>query len=172
MGFDEEELLFGPTVAVNHALSIRAPIDFWATSDNPNRLWPWSKPHRHRALRYFTTDQNIGVYSQLIRDVTKVYSVQFTEMWKDDGMPIILPTIIPLLSWLLQLGVSEVRLFGCDMRGMNSPIHSSEPFGEEEPNHTSRWKVERVLLSHAMRRYRAEGATIQRFPIGARRCRK
>ena len=168
-GFNPTELLIGPVIAVNHALSLPAPVDFWATTDNPARLWAWSEPHRRENLRYFTTDQNVGVFSELLPEhYTDVYSQPFTEMWKDDGKPIILPTIIPVLSWLLLVGVKYVRLFGCDMWGSNSPLHSSEPWSEEDPNHSARWKVERTLLSHAMREYRLRGARIERWPKEAR----
>lgn len=152
---------------MNHALSIKAAeADFWATTDNPMNLWEWSEPYRTDGLRFFTTDQNLGVWSELLgkRGIRRVYSSHLTQMGLEtpDGMPIILPTLITLLGWLCRQKVKHVRIFGCDMRGQGSPL--TGPWRRKaDPNWESRWKVERILLAYTMRAYRLTGARIERW---------
>lgn len=167
LDLDPTELLLGPIIAVNHALAVEAPVDFWATSDSPRTLWAWSERHRRSGLRYFTTDQNVGAWQELLGDeVTSVYSGDPTQMGLDEKTqaPVILPTLFPVLAWLLRLGVKDVRLFGVDMSGTASPIHSSEAWSPvSDEGHRWRWRVERVLLAHFTRLYRAKGARIERW---------
>lgn len=166
--FDREDLLYGPTIAVNHALSIPGlDADFWATTDNPMNLWQWSLPFRTEELRFFTTDQNVGVWHELLgkTGIRRVYSHHLTQMGLEtpDGMPIILPTLIALLGWLSRQKVRRVRLFGCDMKGKGSPL-SGGWAAKADPNWESRWKVERILLAYTMRAYRTSGMRIERWP--------
>lgn len=165
----ERHLLFGPTVAVNHAISRRVPIDFWATSDHPDKLWEWSKPHRHEDLRYFTTGDKYLLKLLDLVGTERVYAREATVIGKDHdrNANILIPTIIPTLAWLLACGVKRVRLFGCDMQGTHSPLHMSLDFREGDSG--GRWVVERVLLSHAIRQYRAAGARIERWNRRPRR---
>lgn len=170
LAFDPADLLKGPIIAVNRAIALRtAQAHFWATTDDPRHLWAWSEPYRPRGLRYFTTDQNLGVWQELLQeDITRVYSTEMTEMGLDDdiGRPMTLPTLMPLLAWLLRLGIKRVRLFGVDMLGVGASIDGPgyEPW-EEKPDRKwdSRWLVERVLLSHVIRAYRAKGARCERW---------
>lgn len=160
----ERDLLFGPVVAVNHAICLDVPIDFWATSDNPNKLWEWSEPYRTPDLRFFTAgDKNLLLMLDLVEDSQRVYGRGETVIGTDHEKRgnIILPTVIPVLAWLLACGAHRVRLFGCDMRGTHSPLHMSLEFTEDDPH--SRWIVERSLLAHAYRQYRAQGARIERW---------
>jgi hypothetical protein len=168
LALNPTELLLGPVIAINHALATPTPVDFWATSDNPQNLWAWSEPHRRRGLRYFTTDQALSVYDELLGDeIRRVYSTHMTVM--DEGGEgsrgiTILPTIVTVLAWLDGLGVQEVRLFGCDMTGRHSPLHSSQAFAlEADDAHAWRWRIERALLAHAIRRDRQRGARIERW---------
>jgi hypothetical protein len=167
LALEPTALLLGPVIAINHALATPTPVDFWATSDNPQNLWEWSRPHRRAALRYFTTDQAVSVYSDLLGDeIDRVYSTHMTVMHsggEERGITI-LPTIIPVLGWLNGLGVMDVRLFGCDMKGKHSPLHSSEEWvPEADDAHAWRWKIERALLAHAIRLFRERGARIERW---------
>lgn len=166
--FSKDDLLYGPVIAVNHALAVpELEADFWATTDIPHNLWEWSKRYRTKKLRYFTTDQNVGVFGELLgpRQIRKVYTSHLTQMGieTDDGKPIILPTLITLLGWLWRLDVKRVRLFGCDMKGQGSPL--SGDWSEKTTQLWDyRWRVERVLLAYTMRAYHDSGARIDRWP--------
>ena len=167
LGFAPEDLLIGPTIAINRAIALRtAPVDFWATTDNPHHLWEWSLPHRPERLRYFTTDQNLAVWHKLLGadGIRRVYTAEMTDMGleSDTGLPMTLPTLMPVCAWLLRLGCKRVRLFGCDMRGSGSPM-SGDWAASEDRNWGSRWRAERVLLSHVFHLYRAHGARIERW---------
>lgn len=162
---DHQALLLGPTIAVNRAIATHVPVDFWATSDDPRNLWAWAEPYRHPALRYFSTDQNAHIWVDLLPglELQKLYSTHHTEMGRDEqGLAVILPTVMPTLAWLLRLGVKRVRLFGADMVGMGSPI-SGDWKRDPDRSWESRWKIERVLLSHVARIYRGRGARIERW---------
>lgn len=167
--FDPERLLLGPVVAVNRALGIKAVrADMWATTDNPANLWDWSEPHRNERLRYFTTDQNLGAWSSLLGEsnLRKIYSTDMTHMGMDtpEGLPIILPTVITLLGWLVNMGVKRIRVFGCDMVGRGSPMGSDGWDDEQDPHWSSRWAVERILFAHTIREANEHGARIERWP--------
>lgn len=162
---DPEALLLGPTVAVNHALSVPGvKVDFWATSDDPRNLWSWSEKHRKPGLRYFSTDQNAGVWMLLLgKEIERLYSVVMTQIERDqNGIMVILPTIVPVLAWLLRLGVKRIRVFGADMAGMGSPL-VSEWKHDPDWKWRSRWDVERVLFAHIARTARERGARIERW---------
>ena len=163
---EQEDLLYGPTIAVNHALSIPGiRMDFWATTDNPANLWEWSQAYRTPRLRYFTTDQNVGAWGGLLgEDIRKVYSTHLTQMGlhTPEGMPIILPTVITLLGWICRMGVKRVRIFGCDMKGTGSPL-SGRWSEKVDAAWDSRWMVERTLLAYTMRAYRLSNARIERW---------
>lgn len=170
---DPDALLLGPTVAVNHALSVPGVrVDFWATSDDPMNLWEWSEKHRTAGLRYFSTDQNAHIWYGVLGDRISrlLYSVHMTTMGRDEnGMLIILPTVIPLLAWLLRIGCKRIRVFGADMCGQGSPL-VSEWKQDPDRHWRSRWAVERVLFAHAVRTARGMGARIERWkPVPKKR---
>lgn len=162
--FDPSALLLGPTVAVNRAIAIEAARpDFWATSDDPRALWGWSEPYRKPGLRYFSTDQNAHIWVEMLPDFNLFYSVHMTPMGRDDnGMLVILPTILPVLAWLMRLGVKRVRVFGADMRGMGTPLIGDWKH-DPDRDWKSRWAVERVLFAHMARTARERGARIERW---------
>lgn len=162
---DPDALLLGPTVAVNRALAVPdIKKDFWATSDDPRALWSWSEEHRKPGLRFFSTDQNAGVWMLLLgEEIRRLYSVHMTAMAHDEnGAMVILPTVVPVLAWLLRLGVKRIRVFGADMRGMGSPLLGD---WKHDPDWKwrSRWDVERVLFAHIARTARERGARIERW---------
>jgi len=162
---DPRRLRLGPTIAVNRAIATpNVPIDFWATSDDPRLLWAWAEPFRHKKLRYFSTDQNVGIWLDLLgANLPKLYSVHMTPMGRDEkGLAVILPTVLPVLGWLLRCGVTKVRIFGADMLGMGSPISGDWKSNPDAEWH-GRWIIERTLFSHAARTYRARGSRIERW---------
>lgn len=168
--FSRSDLLKGPVVAVNRTICLQnAQAHLWATTDDPRHLWTWSEPHRREGLRYFTTDTNLLMWQQILgEDIKKVYSTPMTDMGQDDadGKIMTLPTLIPLLCWLLRVGSKRVRLFGCDMFGFGGSVEGPghEEWSEKSDRHwDSRWLIERVLLAHVSRLYRANGARVERW---------
>ena len=169
--FDRADLLKGPIVAVNRAIALQAaPAHFWATTDDPRHLWAWSEPYRAKGLRYFTTDTNLLWWQDILGEtgLSKVYSVEMTDMKQNDENDRIttLPTIMPLLCWLLRLKVQRVRIFGCDMSGIGGSVDGPgyvEWLDKPERSWDSRWHVERVLLAHVTRLYRTTGARVERW---------
>lgn len=173
--FDSRDLLLGPVVAINHALSVPAKAHVWATTDVPRNLWEWSTPYRRQGLRFLTVDTALAAVAGAWNvtaseeELSRVYAVEPTEMFTDaQGIPVILPTLMPTLAWLLKLEVKRVRIFGCDMSGEFGPLSQNAYVSEEGMGWTWRWNVERVLLSHMMRLYRAHGARIERWKPLAR----
>lgn len=170
------DLLPGPTVAVNHALGLswKLPVDVWATSDDPNHLWGWSHPHLPPAAKLFSTENNCLLWETLLGTEElneRLYGWQPTYMehleTPEQKAPV-LPTVMPVLAWLAHVGVEEVRLFGCDMEGQNSPL-SAEPYSDEEDiGWEWRWEHERKLLSLAIKKYRERGKRLSRW-VKARR---
>lgn len=156
----------GPVVAVNHAIgfSDRVPIDFWATTDDPRNLWGDYQEALHEETRLFSTENQLLVWRDLLPSIGRVYHWHGTAMKEyavgSEPAPAI-PTVFPVLAWLLSVGVREVRLLGCDMRGSGTPgINFTE---EEDEGHGLRWAVERTLLALSMKQYRAKGARIIRW---------
>jgi len=163
---DPGHLLKGPVLAVNRAIKLAETlrVDFWAISDRPTLLWEWAEPYRKEGLRYFSTDQNILPFVPLIGEkrLEKVYTTAPTAIQATKKGYVILPTIVPLLGWLLRQGVRRVRVFGADMTGYGTPILND--YVKESEKARGRWIVERVLFSEAIRAYRERGATLERWP--------
>lgn len=173
--FLPKNLLMGPVAAINHAISVPGvQVNVWATTDRPTNLWGWSEPYRHPSLKFFTCDQNMGCWQELLGEegVRRCYTAIPTQLFglvNQEDEAVILPTLMPLLGWMDRLGVMRIRLFGVDMSGWGSPI-GHEPYTDiEKPGETWRWTVERTLLSLAIRRYRARGARIERWNRQPRR---
>lgn len=171
----KEDLLHGPVVAVNHALSLEGyrglRVDLWATSDNPETLRKWSLPFRRPGLRYWTTDPHLHLWSTQEEIVPQglLYSVEETVMEETaSGALTVLPTVFPLLAWLQRVGAEHIRIFGSDMEGSGSPI-GHEPWVPEEECSTWntvwgwRWGVERALLAHTIRALRERGVRCERW---------
>lgn len=172
------DLLPGPIVAVNHALSLDGlqglQVDLWATSDHPETLRQWSLPFRRPGLRYWTTDPNLHLWAIQEEIVSQglLYSVDETVMEHlESGQMTVLPTLFPLLAWLQRVGTERIRLFGVDMEGSGSPI-GHEPWVSEAECSTWntvwgwRWGVERTLLAHSIRALRARGVVCERWRQG------
>jgi hypothetical protein len=170
------DLLPGPVVAVNHALSLsgKFPVDFWATVDNPKNLWDWGAPYLHERCKIFTTDNNTFILDGMIEDAIaeRVYALKPTFMeateehpafLSDDGKPALLSTLTHVLGWLYHIGVPHVRVYGADMRGSGSPL-AFTPFSEaEDVGWQFRWGVERRLFDLASDKYRSCGRRLDRW---------
>lgn len=171
-----EDMLPGPTVAVNHALSLSegVPVDFWATIDSPHNLWKWGLPWLHEATRLFTTDNNVWTWEDILGDATvgRVYALKPTYMLAtedhpaflgDDGKPALVSTLTHVIGWLHHLKVEHVRVFGADMRGSGSPL-AFTPFSEDEDvGWQFRWGVERRLFDLATDKFRESGRRLERW---------
>ena len=154
-------------MAVNRAIAYGAeiPIDIWATTDDPRVLWEAAQPHLRPDVGFFTTVNNLLVWRDLGVDVGRLYHWRSTYMDDlrlegEDTGPLI-PTIFPVLAWLLHMGTKEVRLLGADMLGSGTPGIDYEPVADE--GHQMRWEVERTMLAASMRQYRLRGARIRRW---------
>lgn len=174
--FDPSQLLPGPAVAINHALSLsdRVPIDFWASVDEPSILREWAEPHLHPECKLFTTENNLAFWGDIIgleAASTRLYAKAPSYMVATDehpamlganGHPALLPTLTHILGWLWHLDC-DVRVFGCDMRGAESPL-SIAPFSEDEDEGWQfRWAVERRLLALSTKKFRASGKRLERW---------
>lgn len=157
----------GPVVAVNRAIAYPLPVDFWATADDPNKLWEWSQDYLHERTRFFTTHTSLLAWKGLLPDIQRVYHWHSSEMREDyledeNGQYPLIPTLFSVLAWLLHLGVKEVRLIGSDFMGSGTPfLDSWKPLADED--YQARWRVERLYLAHSMKHYRAKGARITRW---------
>ena len=166
-----EDLLPGPTVAVNHALSLsgKVPIDFWATVDDPDLLWAWSERHRHEQVKLWTTENNTPYYQDFLGEAWEgrlyVWVQTFMEHLKEgDKKPPVIPTVVALLGWLSNMpGVEHVRMFGCDMVGTDSPLAAAGYSPDEDIGWEYRWIMERQLLALAFNKYRLQGKRIERW---------
>lgn len=173
---DLGDLLPGPVVAVNHAISLarKVPVDFWATIDSPHNLWKWGQPWLHGATKLFTTDNNVWTWEDILGDGTidRVYALKPTYMLAtedhpaflgEDGKPALISTLTHVLGWLNHLGVGYVRVFGADMRGSGSPL-AYTPFSEaEDEGWQFRWGVERRLFDLATDKFRESGRRLERW---------
>lgn len=164
-------------VAVNCTIALvqrGIPIDIWATTDCPARLWGWSAPHRALLpdLELFTTDNYIlTLHYQHGVPIEKIWAVPPPYMGEHrakEGHRIVLPTLFTVLSWLYKLGQSPVRVFGADMRGTGSPLASWNPWRPEESEGVRwRWGNEREALAHAARLYRSRSLRLERVRLAA-----
>lgn len=173
-----DDLLPGPVVAVNHALSLSGDIqvDFWATIDHPKNLWEWGQSHLHPACRLFTTENNLLFWLELLGSMEAVserlYALKPTFMeatedepafLDDNGRPALIPTVIHVVSWLYQIGVERVRVFGADMRGSGSPL-AFVPFSPvEDDGWRFRWAAERCFFALSQKKYRESGRRLERW---------
>lgn len=174
---EREDLLPGPVVAINHAISLssKLPIDCWATVDDPKKLWRWSKRYRPRELKLFTTENNLGFWAKLLGEGgfnKKMYAWVPTYMehlaTPTEKAPVI-PTVITVLSWLASLkDTKHVRLYGCDMRGSESPLSPGGFSEEEDIGWQYRWAIERHFISLMTKKYRASGKRLERWVKAAR----
>jgi hypothetical protein len=73
-----------------------------------------------------------------------------------------MPTLFHALVWLIQVGVKHVRLIGCDMTGTDSPLMATWST-ETNEDFRYRWALERIMLAHTIRQYRARGARLERW---------
>jgi len=164
--------LAGPVVAVNRAIaySTTTPIDFWATTDDPRMLWDDYSPLLHEGTRIFSTVNNLLIWKDLGVDIGRVYhwpATYMTEFATEEESGPLIPTLFPVLAWLLRQGTKEVRLLGADMIGSGTPGIDYEPVADE--GHEMRWAVERAMLAACMRKYRLTGARIRRWNRSKRR---
>lgn len=176
LDFDPANLLPGPVVAINHTLSMsdRVAVDFWATVDEPKILWDWAQPHLHPACKLFTTENNLGFWGDILgmevaseRLYAKAPSYMEKTEWHpaflgENGHPALLPTLTHVLGWCHALG-ANVRVFGCDMVGSDSPL-SIAPFSErEDEGWKFRWAIERSLFALSTKKFRASGKRLERW---------
>ena len=174
--FDPSQLLPGPVVAINHALSLsdRVPIDFWATVDEPKVLWDWAQPHLHQDCKIFTTENNLAFWVETIGyedGSRRLYAKEPSYMVETEHSPAflgqnghaaLLPTVTHVLGWLYHLD-ADVRVFGADMRGSDSPL-SIAPFSEDEDEGWQfRWDAERRLFALSTKKFRSRGKRLERW---------
>lgn len=169
---DLDDLLDGPVVAVNHTLALAArgvPIDCWATVDNPTNLWGWAQEYLADDTKLFSTENNCLAWWEILGEDCfqrlYVYEPTYMEGFLDDeGKPPLLPTLMLVFPWLWKVGVKNVRLFGVDMQGSSSPLHSGEVYStSEDDGWDLRWDVERRLLAITMKKFRDLGGRIERW---------
>lgn len=163
----------GPIIAVNRAIRFadRLPIDVWASMDDPRHLWGWAEPYLDPTTKLFSGNDfpNIWLWREILGEDaggrlytrSPTYMEELAEVAVDGAAPM-MPTLFHVLAWLLQVGVREVRLVGCDMAGTGSPLMECwDPVENEE--HQSRWGIERTLLALSIRQFRARGARLSRW---------
>lgn len=158
----------GPVVAVNRAIAYPVPVDFWATADDPTKLWEWGQAFLHRRTRLFSTHTSLMIWSELLPDIRRVYHWPATEMRHPDledenGQFPLVPTLFHVLAWLLHLGTKEVRLLGADFMGSGTPFIEWSWKPMTDADYENRWAVERLYLARSMDHYRAKGARIVRW---------
>lgn len=158
----------GPIVAINRAIAYPIPVDFWATSDDPSRLWEWAQDYLNPKTKLFTTHVSLMSWKGLVPDIRRVYHWHASEMREDflkdeNGQYPLIPTLFPVLAWLLHVGVKEVRLLGSDFMGSGTPFieESWNPMADDD--YQARWNVERLYLARSIDHYRAKGARIKRW---------
>lgn len=163
------ECLPGPILAVNRAIAFSddIPFDFWATFDDPQNLWGWAQPHLHPEAKLFTADGKVVLWGHLPVDLTRLYAwhqtiMEAKGMEDQNGLCPLVPTLFPLLAWILSLGVQEVKLIGVDMSGSGTPFLDDWQDVADE-GYQLRWEVERQFLAHSARFYRAKGARLTRW---------
>lgn len=173
----EADLLPGPVVAVNHALSLsgRFQIDFWATIDEPKNLWEWAQPYLPAACKLFTTENNLmfwldylgfEVASERLYAIKPTYMVATDEhpaLLAENGNPALIPSVTHVVSWLYQIGVEHVRVFGADMCGSGSPLAFTPYSTDEDVGWQFRWAVERRLFALSTKKYREGGRRLERW---------
>jgi hypothetical protein len=168
-----QALLPGPVIAVNRAikLSDRIPIDMWALMDDPKPLWEFAGDAIHPEVKFLSGNDmpNIWHWRELLGEdcAGRLYAKEPTYMENlaavtVDGMAPMLSTIFHVLAWLLKVRARHVRLIGCDMRGAGSPL-AGRWNADDDEDFKFRWEIERVLLAHCVRQYRARGARLERW---------
>ena len=163
----------GPIIAVNRAigLSDRLPIDVWATMDDPLMLWEEWKGSLHEKAKLFSGNDfpNIWRWRMILGEDgsgrlytrTPTYMEDFKD-FTDTGEAPMMPTLFHVLAWCLQVGVKEVRLIGCDMRGTGSPLAGNWD-AEEDTTYKIRWEIERRMLALSTKEFRKRGARLERW---------
>ncbi len=168
-----QALLDGPVIAVNRAIALsdRIPIDFWAMMDEPKMLWDWGIEQAHASVKFLSGDDypNIWLWRELLGEDcggrlyvrSPTYMEALAEVSVDGAAPM-MPTLFHVFAWLLQVGVKDVRLIGCDMRGQGSPL-SPEWSPIEDEAHQLRWGIERFMVARSIKEYRKRGARLKRW---------
>lgn len=161
--------LDGPVIAVNRAIHFSdvIPIDVWATTDDPRNLWEWAQPFLPEATKLFTVEDKAFVWEKLLPDFSKLYawhpsSMDAEGLIDEHGLHPLVPTLFPVLAWLLHLGTKHVHLVGVDMAGSGTPF-APDWHEDADEGYQIRWAVEREFLAHSVRFYRAKGARITRW---------
>lgn len=153
-------------MAINRAIqfSDTVPIDFWATTDDPRNLWVDYQECLHPTTRLFSTRNNLLAWSSLLPDIQRLYHWEPTPMdafaLGDEDAPLI-PTLFPVLAWILRQGTKEVVLIGADMIGSGTPGIDFRPVAED--GYDVRWLVERRMLALSILQYRNKGSRIVRW---------
>jgi hypothetical protein len=165
-------------LAVNRAICFSRlfPVDFWATSDDPNLLWGWAQKYLHRKTRILSTWNNLPAWHKLLglqgvnkrlflhRDVVMDKVDETGEGYiGGDGKAPLVPTVIMALGWLHSVGVSKVRIFGADMRGQGHAASPKTISPLETEETRFRWGVERCMMDACMRTYRKNGGRLERW---------
>lgn len=153
-------------MAINRAIqfSDTVPIDFWATTDDPRNLWTDYQECLHPTTRLFSTRNNLMVWNSLLPDIQRLYHWEPTfmeDLVVGDELAPLIPTLFPVLAWILRQGTKEVVLLGADMIGSGTPGIDFRPVADD--GHEYRWLVERRMLALSMRRYKAQGSRIVRW---------
>lgn len=161
--------LDGPIVAVNRAIAFSdvLPIDVWATTDDPRNLWEWAQPHLHDETKLLSVEDKVIVWQKLLPDFSRLYawhpsSMDAEGLQDEHGLHPLVPSLFPVLAWLLHVGARDVRLLGVDMVGSGTPFLDDYSDDADE-GYQIRWAVEREMLAHTARHYRARGARITRW---------
>lgn len=161
----------GPVVAVNRAiaLSCDVPIDMWATTDDPEKgNWDTHSNYMPDGCKLFSVECNLLQWERVLGgEWGKLYLWHNSYMDEladaEEPCPPLVPTLFPLLAWLLSQGVKDLRLIGCDMKGTHSPFIMEHYDHRADRGHELRWIIEREMLAHSIRHYRAKGARITRW---------
>lgn len=172
----QQDLLDGPTVAINAAIATDLPVWCWAMTDNPYNLYEsFPQAYQRRDLWFFTLDCWLWHWERLGVEVTRLFSVEAIQIMLPDAngemRPVLsrrghrggMPTIIKVLGWLVScLGAREIKILGADMHGKGSPW---TPYCRWQPSpqeDSDRWELERFLVSRAIRKAREFGCTVYR----------
>lgn len=165
------DLLDGPVVAIN--MAIRKAEEFrvhvWAVEDDPRVIWKHAKPYHPELMMVWGAVNHAQTWLRKY-PASKLYLTEPSLLMDPvDNVAPVLSTIFPTLVKAQAHGARCIRVFGADMRGSGSPFTKWRPgllgawTEEESEQYAARWRVERRMFAHAIRRAKEEGVRIERW---------
>lgn len=169
-----EELLEGPTVAINWAMQLHSwrgfPVDVWSCIDGPKRLWAPVAIHAPRHFIIWSKPGHANRFKNLMGSRHDDVQIDLGEPLHHTDFP--WPTvagsglnhgktIFYTIAMCVLSGAKHIRLMGCDMTGNGNVFTGWMP--EEQKKDRDRWDAERKWMEETICECASNGVRVELF---------